>query len=103
MKANTQKHAAGLPTARKIRRSCSNELYRTAKRMKVYVPKDKMDKAETLYFQKVVQHLLWIVDHKDNRKAQAAWWSENVSEEIAALWEVDRDKLCEAFRDAYGG
>ena len=103
MKTNAQKHAAGLPTARKIRRSCSKELYRTVKRLKVYVPKDKMDKAEQLYFQKVAQNLLWIVDHKDNRKAQAAWWSENVSEEIAALWEVDRDKLCEAFRDAYGG
>ncbi|MDF2836732.1 MAG: dehydrogenase [Paenibacillus sp.] len=103
MKTNAQKHAAGLPSARKIRRSCSNELYRTAKRMKIYVTKEKMDKAETLYFQKVAQHLLWIVDHKDNRKAQAAWWAENVSEEIAALWEVDRDKLCVAFREAYGG
>ncbi|MHA6483047.1 dehydrogenase [Paenibacillus sp. strain BS8-2] len=103
MKANAQKHASGLPSARKIRRSCSNELYRTVKRMKVYIPKDKMDQAENLYFKKVAHHLLWIVEHKDNRKAQANWWAENVSEEIAALWEVDRDKLCEAFRVAYGG
>jgi capsular polysaccharide biosynthesis protein len=103
MKPHEQKHAAGLPSARKIRRSCSNELYRTAKRLKLYVSKEKMEKAEMLYFREVAQNLLWIVDHKNNRKAQADWWANNVSEEIAVLWEVDREKLCEAFREAYGG
>lgn len=103
MKANAQKHASGLPTARKIRRACSNELYRTVKRLKLYIPQEKMEQAERLYFRKVAENLLWIVEHKDNRKAQASWWADNVSQEIAELWEVDRDKLCEAFREAYGG
>lgn len=103
MKANAQKHAAGLPTARKIRRACSNELYRTVKRLKLYIPQEKMEQAERLYFRKVAENLLWIVEHKDNRKAQASWWADNVSQEIAELWEVDRDKLCDAFREAYGG
>ncbi|RIX53083.1 dehydrogenase [Paenibacillus nanensis] len=103
MKPNEQKHAAGFPSARKIRRSCSNELYRTAKRLKLWVPKDKMEQAEKLYFQKVVLNLQWIVENQSNRKAQADWWVEAVSAEIAELWEVDRERLSEAFRDAYGG
>lgn len=103
MKPNAQKHDAGFPSARKIRRSCSNELYRTAKRLKLWVPKDKMEQAEKLYFKKVVLNLQWIVDNQSNRKAQADWWDESVSAEIAELWEVDRARLCEAFRDAYGG
>ncbi|OMF30840.1 dehydrogenase [Paenibacillus sp. FSL H8-0548] len=103
MKANAPKHNAGYPTARKIRRACSNELYRTVKRMKVWVPKDKMDQAETIYFKKVILQLTWIYENKNNRKIQADWWDENVSAEIAELWDVDRAHLCAAFREAYGG
>ena len=103
MKANSQKHTAGYPTARKIRRACSNELYRAVKRMKVWIPKDKMEQAVELYFKKVALNLVWIVENESNRKVQADWWDENVSGEIAELWEVDRVKLCTAFRDAYGG
>ncbi|MEK3882849.1 dehydrogenase [Paenibacillus sp. PL2-23] len=103
MKPNEQKHATDLPSARKIRRSCSNELYRAMKRLKTWVPKDKMEQAETLYYKKVVQHMQFIVDNKSNRKAQADWWDEHVSGEIAELWGVDRSRLCQAFRDAYGG
>ncbi|MDQ6421156.1 dehydrogenase [Paenibacillus sp. LHD-117] len=103
MNKHDQKHSSGLPTARKIRRACSTELYRTVKRLKVYVAKDKIEQAETIYFKKVVLNLPWIVEHKDNRKAQSDWWDQNVSAEIAELWEVDRVKLSEAFREAYGG
>ncbi|MBH5319157.1 dehydrogenase [Paenibacillus sp. GSMTC-2017] len=103
MKPSAQKHTTDLPSARKIRRSCSNELYRTVKRLKLWVSKEKMDQAETLYFRKVVTNMQWIVDNKSNRRAQAEWWNENVSAEIAELWEVDRIRLCEAFREAYGG
>ncbi|MBD2867976.1 dehydrogenase [Paenibacillus arenilitoris] len=103
MKANEQKHTAGLPTARKIRRACSNELYRTVKRMKVWIPKEKIEKAESIYYKKVIPNLIWIYENRSNRKLQADWWEENVSAEIAELWEVDRAALCAAFRDAYGG
>ena len=103
MKPPAQKHAQAYPSARKIRRSCSNELYRTVKRMKVYVAKEKIEAAEKLYYQKVVLNLPWIVEQHNNRKAQADWWVDNLSSEIAELWEVDRVKLVDAFRDAYGG
>jgi toxin CptA len=33
----------------------------------------------------------------------ADWWDENVSGEIAELWEVEPSKLRSAFRDAFGG
>ncbi|REK74653.1 dehydrogenase [Paenibacillus paeoniae] len=103
MKPNAQKHATAYPSARKIRRSCSNELYRTAKRLKVWIPSDKMEQAEAIYFKKVAANLTWIFEHRSNRKAQADWWDQNVSAEIAELWEVERPALCEAFREAYGG
>ncbi|MFF2480854.1 dehydrogenase [Paenibacillus sp. NPDC058071] len=103
MKQSAQKHASGLPTARKIRRACSNELYRTVKRMKVWVPEEKLEQAEAIYFKKVILNLVWIAEHESNRKVLADWWDENVSEEIAALWEVDGDRLRQAFREAFGG
>lgn len=52
MNSHKTKHAAELPTARKIRRACSNELYRTAKRLKTFIPKEKMEQAEKLYTKK---------------------------------------------------
>ncbi|MFD0589812.1 dehydrogenase [Paenibacillus sp. GCM10027627] len=103
MKPNTQKHKFEYPSARKIRRSCSNELYRTVKRMKLWISKEKMDQGEQLYIKKVAGNIHWIFEHQNNRKAQVDWWEENVSSELAALWEVDRQRLCEAFREAYGG
>ena len=103
MKGNEQKHNASYPSARKIRRACDNELYRTLKRLKKWVPKHKQEQAVALYYKKVVLNLPWIVEHQSNRKIQADWWEDNVSAEIAELWEVDRTALCAAFRDAYGG
>jgi toxin CptA len=47
--------------------------------------------------------LQWIYENRSNKKAQCDWWDEQVSAELAELWGVDRLKLCEAFRDAYGG
>ncbi|SFE12683.1 toxin CptA [Paenibacillus catalpae] len=99
----TQKHTSGLPSARKIRRACSNELYRTVKRLKVWVSKEKMEQAETLYYKKVIQNLIFIAENEKNRKVLSDWWDENVASEIAELWEVDVAKLRWAFRDAFGG
>ncbi|MBP3962353.1 dehydrogenase [Paenibacillus lignilyticus] len=103
MKPSTQKHTSEYPSARKIRRACENELYRTVKRLGVYIPKDKMELAEKLYVQKVYLNLQWIHEHASNRKLLSDWFDENVSADIAALWEVDQPKLCTAFRDAFGG
>lgn len=103
MKPSSQKHASGLPTARKIRRACSNELYRTAKRLKLYVSEDKMKQAEALYFKKVVINLQWIAENESNRRLLSDWWDENVSAQIAELWEVDEARLRLAFREAFGG
>lgn len=100
---NGSKHAAAYPSARSIRRSCSNELYRTVKRLKLWVPKEKMEQAESLYSRKVLLNLQWIMEHRSNRKAQCDWWDDNLSAEISELWGVERLQLCEAFRDAYGG
>ncbi|MFD0715280.1 dehydrogenase [Paenibacillus sp. GCM10027626] len=98
-----QKHQQSLPTARKIKRACNNELYRTAKRLHLWVPKEKMALAEKAYFDKVILNLPWIVEHQSNRRLLADWWDEHISDEIAQLWEVDRDKLRAAFRSAFGG
>ncbi|MFC5652822.1 dehydrogenase [Paenibacillus solisilvae] len=103
MKSTAQKHDSGYPSARKIRRSCENELYRTIKRLGVYVPKDRLAQAEKLYFQKVILNLQWIHENYSNRKLLSDWWDENVCAEIAELWEVDHMKLSTAFRDAFGG
>ncbi|WP_336784933.1 dehydrogenase [Paenibacillus sp. MMO-177] len=103
MKSTTQKHTSGLPSARKIRRACSNELYRTVKRLKVWIPKEKMEQAEDLYYKKVVMNLIFIAENEKNRKVLSDWWDENVAGDIAELWEVDVEKLRWAFRDAFGG
>lgn len=100
---NAMKHQPDMPTARKIRRACGNELYRTAKRLKVWIPKDAMEEAEKRYTKKVLLHLPWIVENRSNRKVLSDWWDENVAPEIAELWNVDLEKLRAAFRDAFGG
>ncbi|AJY75682.1 dehydrogenase [Paenibacillus beijingensis] len=101
--SSAKKHQPDFPTARKIRRACGNELYRTAKRMKVWIAADAMEEAEKRYTKKVLLNLPWIVENRSNRKLLSDWWDENVAAEIAELWNVDRTKLCAAFRDAFGG
>lgn len=103
MKMFQEKHSAPLPTPRSIRRACSNELYRTGKRLKVHIPQALMEQAEHLYVKRVIGNLAWIVENRSNRKLLADWWDEEISEEIATLWKVDQTKLKQAFRDAFGG
>lgn len=97
------KHEKPLPSLRQIRRTCSKELYRTVKRLKAYIPPEKMAEAQQLYFRKVALNLQYIAENGSNRKLLADWWEENVSGEIAELWAVDRKKLADAFRQAFGG
>ncbi|WP_018754067.1 hypothetical protein [Paenibacillus sanguinis] len=92
-----------LPTPRKIRRSCSKELYRTVKRLGLFVPEEKLKEGETIYYKKVIGNLLWIGENISNRKLLADWWDEAVSPELAELWGVDQQRLSAAFRAAFGG
>ncbi|MBN2982619.1 MULTISPECIES: dehydrogenase [Cohnella] len=103
MKTGREKHAASLPTARSIRRACSKELYRTAKRLKLYVPPAQLEQSEQLYAKRVVENLLWVHENRSDRKKLADWWEQELSAEIAAIWNVDRARLAAAFRDAFGG
>lgn len=91
------------PSARQLRRTCDKELYRTVKRLNVWIPPDKMEEANQLYFKKVVLNLTWIVENGKNRKKLADWWEEAVAPEIASMWGVSEDKLARAFRQAFGG
>ncbi|GIO69166.1 dehydrogenase [Paenibacillus sp. FSL M7-1455] len=99
----SQKKDAPLPSARGIRRACSKELYRTVKRLKVYVPDDALREGETLYYRKVIGNLIWIHENRSNRKLLCDWWDEAVRAELAALWKVDEEHLGKAFREAFGG
>ncbi|TVX95475.1 dehydrogenase [Cohnella terricola] len=98
-----EKHASPLPTPRGIRRACSNELYRTVKRLRRHIPAPLVRQAEELYFKRVIGNLIWIAENKSNRRLLADWWDEEVSADIAELWEVDREQLQRAFRAAFGG
>ncbi|CAM3030557.1 dehydrogenase [Paenibacillus sediminis] len=98
-----EKHQSSLPSPRKIRRACSKELYRTVKRLKVYIAPELFKQGEELYFKKVINNLLWIVENQSNRKKLADWWHTDVSSELAELWKIDRTELSQAFRDAFGG
>lgn len=100
---NKGKHEQDLPSPRKIRRSCQRELYRTVKRLAVFIPPDKMAAAEQLYYRKVIEKLLWIAENGSNRRLLADWWAEHVAPEIAKLWQVEEDKLIHAFRNGFGG
>ena|SRR5690606_6641973 len=102
-RVNKGKHEQQLPSARKIRRTCNKELYRTIKRLKAYIAPDLVEQAEKLYFRKVALNLLWIAENGSNRKALADWWEEHVAPEIAELWQVDKKRLSDAFRDGFGG
>ncbi|HIW32299.1 MAG TPA: dehydrogenase [Candidatus Paenibacillus intestinavium] len=103
MKHQAANHNPQLPTARKIRRSCQAELYRTIKRLKVYILPEKVEQAETIYFKKVANHAVWLHENRSNRKKQVDWWEENVCDELVAVLEVDREEFVTAFRAAYGG
>ncbi|RUS42068.1 dehydrogenase [Cohnella sp. AR92] len=103
MRMDQPKHQAALPSARTIRRACSNELYRTIKRLKIYVSAEKIEQAEELYFRRVIGNLIWVTENRSDRRKLADWWDSEISEPIAELWEVDRERLSTAFRDAFGG
>jgi hypothetical protein len=103
MKMFQEKHSAPLPTPRSIRRACGNELYRTLKRLKLHISAPLLKQAEQLYVDRVIGNLLWITENRSNRKVLADWWDEEISGEIATLWNVDRSRLMQAFRDAFGG
>lgn len=103
MKHDQEKHTTPLPNPRSIRRACGNELYRTVKRLKQYIPAPLMKQAEDLYVRRVIENLVWISENHSNRKLLADWWDDEISEEIATLWNVDRVRLMQAFRDAFGG
>lgn len=103
MNQKNEKHDQNLPTLRKIRRACNKELYRTVKRLKIWVPPAKLAEAEELYLKKVVLNLPFIAENGSNRKLLSDWWDENVCPDIAALWDVEPAALARAFRDAFGG
>ncbi|WP_068777861.1 dehydrogenase [Paenibacillus sp. FJAT-26967] len=98
-----EKHKTQFPSVRGIRRACSRELYRTIKRLKVFIPADKVEQAEKIYARKVAENIAFIVENSDNHKVQADWWEEKVAPEIAELWGVPADVLAGAFRHSYGG
>lgn len=103
MLQNKGKHEQQLPTARKVRRTCNKELYRTIKRLHMWIPPAKVEEAEKLYYRKVILNLIWIAENSSNRKVLADWWEENIAPDIAALWDVDVKRLSAAFRDGFGG
>jgi len=103
MRIGQPKHEVPLPSLRGIRRACATELYRTAKRLRRYIPADLMKQAEALYVRKVVANLLWIHENRSDRKLLADWWENEVCADVAELWNVDRAALAAAFRSAFGG
>lgn len=100
---DNEKHKKPLPNARQIRRSCNKELYRTVKRLKIWIPPEKIEQAEQLYFKKVALNLVWIAENGSNRKRLADWWEEEVCPSISEIWKVDPHALAKAFRDGFGG
>lgn len=103
MKPPNEKHKQSFPTVRKIKRSCNRELYRTIKKLNIWLTPEKISAAEQLYFKKVVLNIQFISENGSNRKILADWWEENVCPEIAALWDVEPSTLARAFRDSFGG
>ncbi|MFC0212330.1 dehydrogenase [Paenibacillus chartarius] len=98
-----EKHKPPSLSVRGIRRSCNRELYRAAKRLKTYIPPEKMAEAEKLYLDKVLGSLPYIMENGNNHKLLADWWDDNVNADVAALWDVEPARLARAFRDAFGG
>ncbi|MCZ8515528.1 dehydrogenase [Paenibacillus filicis] len=102
-KANQMKHSHPLPSARGIRRTCSKELYRARKKINQWISPELVDKADELYYKKVLLNLPYIVENASNRRLLADWFEENVCPEIAALWNVSPQVLGKAFRESFGG
>lgn len=102
-KNRNEKHQQSLPNIRKIKRTCKKELYRTLKKLKTFIPPEKVSEAEQFYFKKVILNFPWIAENGSDRKKLADWWEENCAPEISELWEVDMGKLTRAFRDSFGG
>ncbi|WP_420488668.1 dehydrogenase [Paenibacillus arenosi] len=98
-----ERHTTPLPSMRKIRRACATELYRTVKRMNVYIPAPLVEQGEQLYVKKVVANLLFVHEHGQNRKKLCDWWDEHVAPELSELWNVDIEKLKQNFRHTFGG
>lgn len=97
------KHEKDTPSLRKIRRSCNKELYRTAKRLKLWIPPEKMQQAEKLYLHKVVGNLQWVIETGENRAKLCDWWEQEVCKEIAVIWDIEPERLARAFRASFGG
>lgn len=97
------KHEQPLPSLRHIRRTCQRELYRTAKKLKRWIPPNKMEQARQLYVQKVIGNLPWIIATGNNRTKLCDWWEKEVCPSIAELWEVSPERLAHAFRTSFGG
>lgn len=91
------------PSPRGIRRACSKELYRTTKRLKLYLPPETLKQGEELYYRKVIGNLIWIRENYSNKKLLCDWWEKDVCGELAELWQVPERQLASAFRDAFGG
>src|SRR5690625_1838645 len=102
-KRSHQQGNAEPPSARKLRRTCNKELYRTAKRLRQWIPPDKLEQANRLYYKKVVHHVTWITENRSHRKKLADWWEEAIAPDIAELWDIEVQRLVRAFRDAFGG
>ncbi|WNR45188.1 dehydrogenase [Paenibacillus roseipurpureus] len=98
-----ERHKQLYPNARAIRRACSKELYRTIKRLKVWLSAEQIDAAEAIYVKKVMLNLPFIVENGSNRRVLADWFDEHVGPEIAPIWNVELETLNNAFRDAFGG
>lgn len=98
-----EKHKQQFPNARSIRRACSKELYRTVKRLKIWLSPEQIKEAEELYVKKVMLNLPFIVENGSNRKALSDWFDINVGPELAPIWKVELTVLNNAFRDAFGG
>ncbi|MFD2672540.1 dehydrogenase [Marinicrinis sediminis] len=103
MPSESNRSSPSLPNARSIRRACAKELYRTNKKLGVYIPKDKQEAGLKLYTDQVMQHLAWVVEHRNERRKLADWWAEAVAPELARCWDVNETRLVEAFREAFGG
>ena len=88
-------------TTRGLRRSCKKELYRTIKKLNIFIAPALIEQGEQLYIDKVLCHLSWIQKNSSNPKALCGWWNESVSNELSDLWKVDVDRLQTAFRHTF--
>ncbi|SFL68219.1 toxin CptA [Paenibacillus sp. 1_12] len=100
---NNVKHNQDYPTARKIRRSCSREMFRARKKLGQWIAPELVKQADELYFKKVILNMPWIVANGSNRRLLSDWWDEHIAPEVAELWKVDLAVLSKAFRDSFGG